>query len=224
VRASVGLVIALALAVPAMTRAGALECESRAIGAQDARKMMKVARRTAGSLRLVKSSLVACMNPGRGRAWYDAQPVPQLDGSVLRPHVVCHREEGPWSCEIQQKRTARIDVERDGRRLLYEFELPPWLEVDDARRLTKLAFELGPTLLNSQQCAWKTGSTNAGEGEQKAFSGASFDPADSPGSWKIVEEKYGVAVIFGTHIMTFVLSPDHNAWRFICWGDWIEVS
>jgi hypothetical protein len=209
------LVIALALGAPAMTRAGSLECESRDISAQDARKMTKAARRTAGSLRLLKSSLDACMNPGRGRAWYDAQPAPQLDGSVLHPRIVCHREDGPWSCEIQKTRSTRVDVERDGRKLVYELELPLWLEVDDARRLIRLAFELGPTVSSSQQCADKGG--------QRAFNNASFDLADSPGSGKIVEQKDSVAVIFGTHIMKFVLSPDHNAWRFICWDNRIEV-
>jgi hypothetical protein len=214
VRAS--LAIALALAMPAMTRAGSLECESRDIGTQDVRKMTKVARRTAGSLRLVKSSLDACMNPGRSRAWYDTQPVPQLDGSVLHPRVVCHREVGPWSCEIRKTRTARSDVERDGRRLVYEFELPLWLEVDDARRLIRLAFELGPTLSSSQQCTH--------EGEQRAASSTSVHFPDSPGPGKIVEQKDGVGVIFDRHTMKFVLSPDHNAWRFICWDDRIEGS
>jgi hypothetical protein len=106
-------------------------------------------------------------------------------------------------------------VERDGRRLVYELELPLWLEVDDARRLMRLAFELGPTVSSSQRCA--------DAGEQRSSNSAAFDLADSPGPEKIVEQKDSVAVISRTHLMKFVLSPDHNAWRFVCWDDRVEV-
>jgi hypothetical protein len=211
----------MALIAPAVTRAGAFACASDKISGTDARKLAGAARKTAGALRLVKSSLTACIDPGHGRASYDAQPVSRMDGSVVRPQVICRRDTGPWSCELLRKRTVRIDITRGGSKQLHEFELPPWLEVGDARRLVQLAYELAPTLAGPQQCGWQPDEKASADAGKSAFNDGSLD---APGAREIIEQPDGVGVVVNSTLMKFVLSPDHNAWRFICWSGWIVVS
>jgi hypothetical protein len=136
---------------------------------------------------------------------------------------VCHREQGPWTCEVVKERTAKFELTFAGNTASHEFELPLWLEVDDARRLLAHASERWSTLINSQQCGWKPDPDKPDEGQQKVADGVPFKP-EWPGFKKIVDQPHSVLVIIDSTSMEFVLSPDHNDWRFVCWGGWVEVS
>lgn len=216
--------ILFALALPSVGHAGLIRCDSRQITAQDFEKGKAAARRAAGASKLATSLPNICMNPGRGRLWFEAEPEPQADGSVVKRHFVCTREMGPWSCEALQTRVAHFDVMHDGASHAVEFELPPDLAMADARQLVTRAFELGPSVLDSQQCTRAPDPNVPDALPKKAFAPEDFDPTgDGDGREILAEDNGDMAVINGTNGIVFSRSPD-GTWTFHCWSVWITVA
>jgi len=215
----------LTAGVPAVTHAGMLECASHSISARDLASATAVARRVAGSSRLARSGRRVCMNPDRGRVWYEAVPEPQPDGSIVQPHILCTRERGPWGCEVLKDRTADIDVQHDGAKLTLKFQLPVDLDLGDARKIVAHAFEIAPSLLNSQECGWEPDPGNPDEGAKKAFKAGDFDPAKTT-YWKEIQPRPdgNLAVIFDGNGIEFSHSPGGPNWNFSCWNVWIVLA
>lgn len=197
--------------------AGALKCSSHSIVATDERNAWRVARRAAGTSTLVKASLNVCMNPGSGRAWYDAKPEPQPDGSVLRPHVLCNRGRGAWACELSKPRTAKLGG--------HEFGLPADLDMEIARRLVARASEVAPGLLNSQECGWTPDSKKPDDGAKKVLGMAEvFEPYRDTYWTQIDTEDDGrVSVNVDGFSISFARGG-RGEWEFTCWAQFVVVS
>jgi len=164
------------------------------------------------------------MNPGRGRLWFEAEPEPQPDGSVIKPHFLCTREIGPWNCEALQTRLATFDVIRGGVTHRVEFELPPDLAMTDARQIVPRAFELGPSVLDSQECRREPDPNGSEVLTKKAFAPSDFDPT-TEGGWReiLAQDNGDLAVVVDGNGLLFSRAPD-GTWTFSCWYVLIVVT
>jgi hypothetical protein len=217
-------VILCAAALPSVSHAGLLKCDSRQITAQDFEKATSAARRIAGKSKLAKGLPSICMNPGRGRLWFEGEPEPQADGSVINPHFLCTREIGPWSCEALETRVATFAVLRDGVEHALVFELPADLAMTDARPMVTRAFELGPALRESQECEQAREPNDAQAGTERAFAPGDFDPAKQS-YWREIQAQANgdMAVVIDGNGIVFSRAPD-GTWNFSCWNVWITVT
>jgi hypothetical protein len=223
-RRAASIAILFALILPSVGHAGLLRCDSHRIAAQDFEQAKAVARRAAGTSKLVKQLPGICMNPGRGRLWFEAEPEPQPDGSVIRRHFVCTRDIGPWSCEALQTRLAQFDVIRDGSTHRVEFELPPELAMTDGRQIVTRAFERAPSVLDSQECLREKNSNLPAILTKKAFAPSDFDPTTEDGWREILPQDNGdMAVVVDGNALVFSRAPD-GTWNFSCWYVLIVVT
>jgi len=214
----------LACALPVIAHAGLIRCDSRTITAQDLRRATVAARRAAGESKLASGARSVCMNPGRGRVWYEAIVEPQPDGSIVHPHIVCTRQTGPWSCEMSRDRNAVITVRHTYVTPDFTFKLPLDVGLEDARWLVSRAFELAPGLLHSQQCGWKPEAGRPDEGLAQAFTPGAFEPVES-GWYEILhQEGDSLAVIVDGNGIVFTRAPGNGDWTFSCWSTWIVVA
>jgi len=225
VRAESGAFVIAALLFATAAPAGVLKCASHTITAPDASAAIHAARRAAGDSKIRARSLSVCLNPGRGRAWYGAEPEPQADGSVVKPSVECLRGTGPWRCEKLEQRTARFDVAlRDGP-ARYEFALPATMDIGLARQLVTRAFEIAPTLTATQECNYRPPrDPKPGADDMSAFHRSFERRLDDPWANVDADPDGSVGVVFDFNGLTFRPAATGDGWSFECWYVVVVVS
>jgi hypothetical protein len=226
-RTNSGLFFSIALlALAPHAQAQYLECASNRITAPDAARAFSSAKRAAGSLKVIKSSLGVCMNPGRGRAWLDAAPESQPDGSELRHALLCTRGTGPWGCELSTNRYATIDVDRAGTRRHVEMNLPKEFDIVLARRLVAHAFELGSGLKNSDECGASPvlpETTLTDQRLQETYDLFGGNVEDITGNIDVYPDG-SLAVIVNDFMIFFTPPVDGGDWQFKCWAEEVVVT
>jgi hypothetical protein len=221
------LLTMLVVVAVAPVHAGILNCRSHTIAGIDARNATGAATRMAGTSRLIKKSLSVCMNPGHGRAWFDAEPEPQADQSTLNISVLCERDRGPWRCEKLDKRTTLVDVERDGSRQTYLFDIPDEMSVDQARMLVRKAYQLAPHIEATQGCGYKPDAPWAAKEVEREVMDLRTAFAQPPSDdWHVVtDERDGsISVNVGSNLIHFRRATENAEWMFMCWDIEIVVT
>lgn len=217
------LLIALAaIGAPSLSEAGLRKCASRTITAPDARNAIIAAQRAAKPSKVIPSSITVCMNPDESLAWYEAEPEPQFDGSLIDHSIECTRSRTPWKCEVSASRRASVDLPMGNARKTVNFNLPMDLDIDKARHFVARAMELGPTLESAQECGpgWNAPDTPRGRENLEEIRGVF---TVNPGSnWATVEQEAGGAIsvsIFTEAIfeLRFIPPDDGGEWQFNCW-------
>ncbi len=223
------MVVAVACLAAGTTpaHAGYFVCASHKMTTSDYAPMKHAATRAAGIHVLDWHSVGTCMNPGSGRAWIQAKPEPQADGSRLLITVWCERGRNPWTCEAQVQRRYAFALALHGREQQFDLAIPENFSVEDARKFTARAFDRAATLTTAEECGavpGRAGTKQDEETEQRLRQAIAF--RDEPMSGDIEDSPEGTRLSIDDEV-SFRFSREPAAVdekKFECWGEIVVVT
>lgn len=215
--------IALFALMPA--HGGELYCRSHTMTISDARNALRVATRTAGTSKLQKKGMTACMNAGHGRLWINAEAENQPDRSVLHPHVLCNRETGAWSCELSKARTASFEVAFPEGKKPLTFLIPDSIDIARVQGLIEHAFEIAPTLTAKQECGYRPPEKPVPAGDTSDI-GSVFRHWQVDGWTEVILNEDGtIEVQYEYRSIRFRSLPSGDEKpAFDCWAEFVVVA
>lgn len=226
-----GALVAVALACLAAgttpARAGYLKCTSQKMTMSDFAPMKHAATRAAGVHVLDWHDVGACMNPGWGRAWIQAKPEPQADGSRLLITVWCERGPAPWTCVAYSRRWYAFTLALQGREQQFDLEIPENFSVEDARKVTARAFDRATTLTTAELCGAQPGRARTKQDDEaEARLRQAIAVRDEPMTGDIRDNPQGTLLSIDDEV-SFLFSREPAAVdekKFDCWGEIVVVT
>ncbi len=207
--------------------AGVLRCDYRTMVKADYAALKSAATRTAAPHLLDWHGFSPCMNPGSGRAWIDARPEPQPDGSRLDFRATCERDIGPWKCELEVNRHYEFALPLNGHERKFDFVIPEHLAVAEARALVARALEKAPTLRQVEGCGAKPDDPpDAWYSNARKELVEALASGESPITGSIQEDADSTEVFLSDDIgFRYSRIPDAASEKtFQCWATYVVVD
>lgn len=166
-----------------------------------------------------------CVNGTNASASVELKSEPQADGSQMNFRVDCSRGQYKWTCELQESRSARLEL-NFGQPTTFELTLPLGFDMQRVKPLLARAHEVGTTLTAEQACGYspRTASSTRDDDFVRAFHDV-FGFSRSTVIAEIQQEPSVISVEVDFNDLEFEPDPNDAAkFTFRCWNIVIIVA
>jgi hypothetical protein len=218
--------IVLLLSVAGLpAQAGLRKCERHQLTHADYSAVRMAISKAAGGREVQWPLEYVCVNHNNASASVDLKSEPQPDTSSLDFHLSCSRGLSKWVCELDQTRSARVELDLDPPRT-FELELPLGFDIQRVKPLLELAHEVGTKTTAEQMCGPPfAGPVTQRDSEWLQTSHDTFRFAAQNISGEIEQSPGTVSLNIGFEVLEF--EPDSNntsRFTFRCWTFMIIVA
>ena len=201
------------------------KCNSQTLVREDYAAMKRKATKAAAGHVLDWKDTSTCSQTRHAHVWINGKPEPQPDGTKHDPSVLCERERGPWTCDLNVQRWYEFSVPILGREQKFALQLPMQLGTGEARAFAAQAFEKGTTLSVLDACDRRTDEARTSrddELERDLRAEFTLTGEMRGGSIGIYEGSWSLDM--GSFTLLFSRASPADPWVFKCWAFPIVVT